>query len=265
MPRCPVFTRAKNKLPYWEYFNNFAVTIAKWIHFYSYDAQLLAKYINSIFETVFFFLILSDFIPNLIPTQHTHTHTHTHIYIYIYIYIVIFRQTVSLYHNSSVWLDTQDASSRDWNPPNFTLDLLLSPQPTHTSSGIITHYILAFVCTPFFVLPDTGVLTSLTDSTKSLDSLSLSVPIIHCIKQIFCAAPGVRTELMYLSLWCTGVSICRSPLENVTWVCLYFFSSTQHILLVLFRRFVRCEAGNRLVAVLWGVASRICSRQLITF
>ena len=27
------------------------------------------------------------------------------IYIYIYIYIVIHRQTISLYHNSSVWLD----------------------------------------------------------------------------------------------------------------------------------------------------------------
>ena len=31
------------------------------------------------------------------------------ILIYIYTYIVICRQTVSLYHNSSVWLDTQDA------------------------------------------------------------------------------------------------------------------------------------------------------------
>ena len=64
---------------------------------------------------------------------HTHSHTHTHIYIYIYIYtniyiyiyifiymcvcvcvcvrIVIHRETVSLYHNSSVWLDTKDAWS----------------------------------------------------------------------------------------------------------------------------------------------------------
>ena len=33
------------------------------------------------------------------------------VYIYIYIYIVIHRQTVSLYHNSSVWIDAQDASS----------------------------------------------------------------------------------------------------------------------------------------------------------
>ena len=42
--------------------------------------------------------------------------------LYIYIYIVIHRLTVSLYQNSSVWLDTQDASSRGRNPLNFTLD-----------------------------------------------------------------------------------------------------------------------------------------------
>ena len=29
-----------------------------------------------------------------------------YIYIYTYMYIVIHRQTVSLYYNSSVWLDT---------------------------------------------------------------------------------------------------------------------------------------------------------------
>ena len=41
-------------------------------------------------------------------------------YIYIYIYTVIHKQTVSLYHNSSVGLDSRDASSQDQNPPNFT-------------------------------------------------------------------------------------------------------------------------------------------------
>ena len=34
-------------------------------------------------------------------------------------YIVIHRQTVSFYQNSSVWLDTLDARSRDRNPSNF--------------------------------------------------------------------------------------------------------------------------------------------------
>ena len=46
----------------------------------------------------------------------------THSYIYIYIYIIIHRQTVSFYQNSSMWLDTQDAWSRDRNLSNFTLD-----------------------------------------------------------------------------------------------------------------------------------------------
>ena len=38
--------------------------------------------------------------------------------------IVIHRQTVSLYHNFSVWLDTQDIWSLVRNPPNITLDLV---------------------------------------------------------------------------------------------------------------------------------------------
>ena len=37
----------------------------------------------------------------------------TAIYNYIYIYIVIHRQTVLLYHNSSIRLDMQDSSSWD--------------------------------------------------------------------------------------------------------------------------------------------------------
>ena len=64
------------------------------------------------------------------------------IYIYIYIYIVIHRQTVSLYHNSSLQLDTQDASSWDRNQPNFTQDILSNISTisaTYVSSGIIKH------------------------------------------------------------------------------------------------------------------------------
>ena len=50
-----------------------------------------------------------------------------YIYIYIYIYthtlyIYCYPQTVSLYYNSSVWLNTRDASRRDRNPHNFTYD-----------------------------------------------------------------------------------------------------------------------------------------------
>ena len=38
---------------------------------------------------------------------------------YVCMYIVIYWQTVSLYHNPSVWLDTWDASSWDRNPADF--------------------------------------------------------------------------------------------------------------------------------------------------
>ena len=46
------------------------------------------------------------------------------IYIHIYICIVIHRQTVSFYHKSFVWIAMQNASSSDWNLPNFTQDLV---------------------------------------------------------------------------------------------------------------------------------------------
>ena len=41
----------------------------------------------------------------------------------LYKYIVIHRQTVSLYHNSQVWQDPQDAQSWYRNPLTFTLDM----------------------------------------------------------------------------------------------------------------------------------------------
>ena len=73
-------------------------------------------------------------------------------YTYICIYIVIHIQTVSLYHNSSVWLDTLGAGSWDWNPSQLYVRLiiiLLSQQANHISSGIIRHYVIAFVCLHF--------------------------------------------------------------------------------------------------------------------
>ena len=58
------------------------------------------------------------------------------------VYIVIQRQTVSLYHNTPVWLDTWDASNCDRNPTNFTLDILSNRSAisvTYVSLGIKTH------------------------------------------------------------------------------------------------------------------------------
>ena len=46
-----------------------------------------------------------------------------------YIYVVIYRQIVSLFHHSSVWLDPRDTSSRDRNPGDFTSVRYLTPEP----------------------------------------------------------------------------------------------------------------------------------------
>ena len=62
------------------------------------------------------------------------------VYIYIYIYIVIHRQTVSFYQNSSVWLDTQDARSRD---RNFMVDCVSdhsSTKRTTLAKGILRYF-----------------------------------------------------------------------------------------------------------------------------
>ena len=55
--------------------------------------------------------------------------------LYIYKYILSSRQTVSLYHNSSVWLDTLDTWSWDRNPPNFTLDLVSDRSANNRTSS----------------------------------------------------------------------------------------------------------------------------------
>ena len=86
--------------------------------------------------------------------------------IYIYIYIVIHRQTVSFYRNSSVWLDTQDAQSRDRDPSNFTLDKF---QTTRSPSGPrwlreFLRYLFSnsssSLCLHFYTLSATRVLNS---------------------------------------------------------------------------------------------------------
>ena len=55
---------------------------------------LNVRYYIILFFLTFFMLLELD--PYILP----------YIYIYIYIYILIHKQTVSLYHNFSVWLDT---------------------------------------------------------------------------------------------------------------------------------------------------------------
>ena len=59
----------------------------------------------------------------------------------------------------------RDTSNWDRNPPDFTLDLVsyrLAILAACVSSGIITHYVLAFVCLHFAV-SDTGVINLLEE------------------------------------------------------------------------------------------------------
>ena len=79
---------------------------------------------------------------------HTHTHTHTHIYIYIYIYIVIHRQTVLLYHDSSVARHVGRLKlGLKLNQFYVRLSIIrLSQQVNYVSLGIIRYYVIAFVC-----------------------------------------------------------------------------------------------------------------------
>ena len=69
-----------------------------------------------------------------------------------FIYILSFTDRLSLYHNSSVSLDTY-ASSWDQNPPNFTLDLV-----SYRSASW-----WAFICFYIFALLDTRVLILLEE------------------------------------------------------------------------------------------------------
>ena len=108
--------------------------------------RLLSQNVSLLFNDTY---LHERLLPNYTHIHtHTNTHTYTYIYIYIYIwkpinthiyvskcnrksnvyiniyiyiYIVIHRQTVSFYQNSSVWLDTQDARSRDRNPSTLRL------------------------------------------------------------------------------------------------------------------------------------------------
>ena len=82
----------------------------------------------------------------------------------IYMYIYCHPQTVSLYYNPSVWLDTWDAPSRDQNPPNFTSGWWHTPKssPRLNVSLGINAYVSNFVCL-HFAQSDTEVLNSLEE------------------------------------------------------------------------------------------------------
>ena len=74
-------------------------------------------------------------------------------------------------------------------------------------------------------------------------------------------APAVHTDMMNVSfcwLASTGMSMCRSPLENIT----FEFILTSPACLSHLRWFVRWHVSICTATVLWGAASRIFSALL---
>ena len=85
-------------------------------------------------------------------------------------------------------------------------------------------------------------------------SHSLSIPICHHFWQVPYTASSVCTELTNISfclLANIGVSICRSPKADVVYeFILTFFTSAQHVLLILLGWFVRWEVSGHTATVL---------------
>ena len=98
---------------------------------------------------------------------HTHTHILTHIiYIYIYTYIYCHPQTDCFIVSQLCWVSKHAGRFKLVLKPaqryiRFSI-IPLSHQSIYVSSGIIRHYVLAFICL-HFALPDTRVLNSLEE------------------------------------------------------------------------------------------------------
>ena len=137
------------------------------------------------------------------------SHTFTHIYCHP-------RETVSLYHCSSVSLDTWDAPSRDGNPWNFTSSWWHNPKPSlrlNVSAGI-NAYVSNFVCLHFALL-DTEVLNSLEELCITRvatviflrQSAQLSVGSVyivihrHCFIMCVCVCVCVWCSESWLVVW----------------------------------------------------------------
>ena len=113
-----------------------------------------------------------------------------------YIYIIIHRQTVSFCQNSSVWLDTQDARSRDRNPSNFRLDKvsdLSATKRTTLAKGIFKVFILATAAAAFVYILYTLSATRVLNSFEEL-RITLAAADNSCLVWFY----GTSTIVGYL-------------------------------------------------------------------
>ena len=64
---------------------------------------------------------------------------------------------------------------------------------------------------------------------------------------------------------CPHTTVLQFIGEFCSWVCLYFFSCAQCVLLILFGWFGRWEVSGRTTAILWSMAPWIHSKQRISW
>ena len=116
-------------------------------------------------------------------------------YIYIYIYIVIPSQTASLYHISSVWLDTLDVSSRDRNTLNFTPGQWHNPSSQYVNQRQLQNlahmYHLSLVY--IFTLSAIEELSSLGELCIARGVTINSFTNIHLPSYVYCISHSINT------------------------------------------------------------------------
>ena len=97
-----------------------------------------------------------EIVLNINDRAFTHTHTHTHIYIYVCMYVYCHPQTECLVISQPFSVARHVEHLKLGSKPAqiyVRLSILpLSPQVTYVISGIIRHYVVAFVCLHFTLL-----------------------------------------------------------------------------------------------------------------
>ena len=155
---------------------------------------------------------------------------------YIYIYIVIFRQTFSLYHNSSVWLETPDTASWARNLPNFTLDLVYSAQPGHYNALFISFCLFTFCAIGYWSAPFVR------------RALHYAGGAVNSFARVLNPREGstyIVIQRQTVSLY-NNTSVWLDTGDSSSWDTdfLYFIIQRRDIAEVLFHMILRCKVGN---------------------
>ena len=110
---------------------------------------------------------------------------------------------------------------------------------------------------------------SLTLSLSLSHSLSPSIPIIYCSRQVYQTTSCVRAEWLWV-ITCrstnTSTNLWRGPLNNITYEFFLAYPAVSHMSYSSYLDvFSRWKVSGHTADVSWSVASRICSLYLVIF